>query len=597
MVSIPLIIDCNLNENDLHALIQLRRSLHVQLFSIPLFHPRLPDSLPCNQDPATRSDRILNNHRDWSENFAGKLTKWIDLDSENMIQRDISVQRFEEELSYALHLGIRSLILPPIKNLHPTNYAHTLLTSLSSNPLQTSSLQRLLVPLPFISSLRGETSNEDEDNFESWRIWIELQQQLNHLPAIELLMEISDEFIEFADRHFTPSLYTSSLSTALPSPYLPPSSINPNQLQSFLDKWVIQPIRFISLPISAFIFNAHGFPVLTKSLQYVVQFFMKYSIGILLTGKPLPTQISTKPPGISNEHVKEAPEELSSAQDRYLPYVQYLRFLQKKTEEELLSDHEKSSSSYFDVLQLPLQPLMDNLESYTYEVFEKDPVKYNYYEKAIGKALTKLQSEVGVDTVLQIMVVGAGRGPLVSASIAAAHDLSIPVKILVIEKNPNAIITLRNRALTECWDVNQVTIIADDMRNHRSIESQKYHLIVSELLGSFGCNELSPECLYATESNLHPSAISIPSCYTSYLQPISSPLLFMSARAIFANPFTSHASSSLALANTPFLSLKGLETPFVVLLKRFYPLAPPLPCWDFRHPKNPQIRGKSLSKR
>lgn len=28
-----------------------------------------------------------------------------------------------------------------------------------------------------------------------------------------------------------------------------------------------------------------------------------------------------------------------------------------------------------------MQPLMDNLDSYTYEVFEKDPVKYHKYEE------------------------------------------------------------------------------------------------------------------------------------------------------------------------------------------------------------------------
>lgn len=42
---------------------------------------------------------------------------------------------------------------------------------------------------------------------------------------------------------------------------------------------------------------------------------------------------------------------------------------------------------YEDYLQCPLQPLMDNLESQTYEVFEKDPVKYNEYQRAIYGAL------------------------------------------------------------------------------------------------------------------------------------------------------------------------------------------------------------------
>lgn len=42
---------------------------------------------------------------------------------------------------------------------------------------------------------------------------------------------------------------------------------------------------------------------------------------------------------------------------------------------------------YEDFLQCPLQPLMDNLESHTYEVFEKDPVKYTEYQNAMLKAI------------------------------------------------------------------------------------------------------------------------------------------------------------------------------------------------------------------
>ena len=37
---------------------------------------------------------------------------------------------------------------------------------------------------------------------------------------------------------------------------------------------------------------------------------------------------------------------------------------------------------YYDYLQAPLQPLMDNLHGMTYESFEKDPVKYYQYEEA-----------------------------------------------------------------------------------------------------------------------------------------------------------------------------------------------------------------------
>ncbi|OMO91105.1 Protein arginine N-methyltransferase PRMT5 [Corchorus olitorius] len=104
---------------------------------------------------------------------------------------------------------------------------------------------------------------------------------------------------------------------------------------------------------------------------------------------------------------------------------------------------------------LSLQPLMDNLEAQTYETFEKDSVKY----------------------IQVLMVVGAGRGPLVRASLQAAEETGRKLKVYAVEKNPNAVVTLH----------------------------------VSELLGSFGDNELSPECLDGAQRFLKQDGISIPS--------------------------------------------------------------------------------------
>lgn len=53
----------------------------------------------------------------------------------------------------------------------------------------------------------------------------------------------------------------------------------------------------------------------------------------------------------------------------------------------------KYIKGYEDCLQNPLQPLMDNLESQVYEIFEKDPVKYQQYQKAISQALLDRVSE------------------------------------------------------------------------------------------------------------------------------------------------------------------------------------------------------------
>ena len=57
---------------------------------------------------------------------------------------------------------------------------------------------------------------------------------------------------------------------------------------------------------------------------------------------------------------------------------------------------------------------MDNLESGTYEVFEKDPVKYREYQNAIHLALMD-KNDTKND--ILVMVLGAGRGPLVRATL------------------------------------------------------------------------------------------------------------------------------------------------------------------------------------
>ena len=67
--------------------------------------------------------------------------------------------------------------------------------------------------------------------------------------------------------------------------------------------------------------------------------------------------------------------------------------------------------------QAPLQPLQDNLESQTYETFEKDVTKYACYQAAVEAALRDRVSDsdaaAGAETVL--MVVGAGVVPACGA--------------------------------------------------------------------------------------------------------------------------------------------------------------------------------------
>lgn len=46
-----------------------------------------------------------------------------------------------------------------------------------------------------------------------------------------------------------------------------------------------------------------------------------------------------------------------------------------------------------------------------------------------------------VDGCRVVMVVGAGRGPLVRASLEAAKKADRKIKVFAVEKNPNAVIT------------------------------------------------------------------------------------------------------------------------------------------------------------
>ena len=105
-------------------------------------------------------------------------------------------------------------------------------------------------------------------------------------------------------------------------------------------------------------------------------------------------------------------------------YTQYLQYLWATKGSE--SPVREFARGYEDFLQCPLQPLQDNLESQTYEIFEKDPVKYVRYQEAIRLALLDVkEKDTFQDEQVVVMVVGAGRGPLVNATINASSETGI----------------------------------------------------------------------------------------------------------------------------------------------------------------------------
>ena len=224
------------------------------------------------------------------------------------------------------------------------------------------------------------------------------------------------------------------------------------------------------------------------------------------------------------------------------------------------SEQERLERPYYDYLQAPLQPLADDLESQTYETFEKDPVKYKQYQEATRRALVERHPPDGPEPVL--MVVGAGRGPLVAAALAAAREAGRSVRVFALDKNQNAVVTLRNRCRNEAEWAERVTVVSGDMREWRP--PVLADILISELLGSWGDNELSPECLDGAQRYLKPGGISIPVDYTSYVAPLSSSKLWNEVKQ--------------------WKELAKFETPFVVAVHNAYQMAPSKVAFYFSHP-------------
>jgi protein arginine N-methyltransferase 5 len=299
-----------------------------------------------------------------------------------------------------------------------------------------------------------------------------------------------------------------------------------------MNRWTGEPVRAVIIPTYVFLTNKKDFPVLSSRHQDALRILMTHKVHIILKGRPT-----------------------HCGGESMTPYVEYIQHIYARLQQARGSQN-NLYASYRDYLQAPLQPLMDNLESQVYETFEQDPVKYRLYELAITKALLSIKEgkksnirngfnsdECDIDDaavngedemmvnaesdLVYVMVVGAGRGPLVACTLSAAAATSTMVHIYAVEKNKNAVITLRNRCKQESWT--NVDIVNCDMRHWSP--PQKADLMVSELLGSWGDNELSPECLDGAQVGLKDSGISIPHSYTSFLAPISASKLWNSARS------------------------------------------------------------------
>lgn len=125
-----------------------------------------------------------------------------------------------------------------------------------------------------------------------------------------------------------------------------------------------------------------------------------------------------------------------------------------------------------------------------------------------------------------ITLVGCGRGGILQRVIKAAANCGKKLRLYAVEKNYNTKSYLLAKFKKDI-DEGRLSFSFCDVRDFKVEE--KSDILVSELLGSFGDNELSPECLDWSEKVLkEDTGISIPSEYSNYLAPMTSPFLWNS---------------------------------------------------------------------
>lgn len=385
----------------------------------------------------------------------------------------------------------------------------------------------------------------------------------------------------------------------------------PKQLPALTvqSRWHSEPVHILTIDASCFLKNQKGYPVLSKTHQSLIAKMMRLRTVpwiLLCDVGPIPgiedaddTEGDKSP--LSGSEYPSLSQVAGSTKKHFdpTPHLSYIRNLQQRQPPRTAI--ERFGVGYQDYLQAPLQPLTVNLESITYEVFEKDPIKYEWYERAITKALKDWAEQKKPtshpDGKVILAVVGAGRGPLVTRALKASEEAGVEIDLWAVEKNQNAFVLLQRHNETT-WG-GKVTLVQSDMRswkgprvrrqamdktnqdsvgealgiedsllytpkkgendpgrtsdfsgqNTTGISYAHVDIVVSELLGSFADNELSPECLDGINDLINPvHGISIPASYSAHFTPVSAPKL--------------HADVMNQTVSNP----AAPETPYVVML-------------------------------
>lgn len=501
---------------------------------------------------------------------------WIDICSSDPLISSISRQVLNLEVAYANFCGVRSIIVPGPRRDDSGREVPQFARAVNEL-LRVSTRANIIVHMPMyrepgleektglLSTTLSATAAEKKDEggeidlFSAWDSWHTIR---------------------------TACTYSMRLFVALRIPKRLPE----RELQ---DRWFAEPLHYLTFGSSIFQVNKSGNPSLSRHHQEMLYRYMrlKNAPWLILSdvGPDAKKLAESSAKSVEFPSLAEAKQVLQeNRRDAPNAHVSYMRYLERNQPP---YDAVESATliSFQDWLQSPLQPLADNLESATYEMFEGDPVKYDQYELAIEEAMndwkefkkptSSLPYEGQTEPELIVAVAGAGRGPLVTRVLRAAASTGTAIQLWALEKNQNAYVYLLRQNERE-WK-GQVTVVKTDMRGWQgptpkghSNATTKVDILVTELLGSFGDNELSPECIDGIQRHIaRPHGISIPASYTAHLSPIATPRI--------------HADLGSRVATDP----NAFDTPWVVRLFAVDFVCQSVPllhrfqeAWEFTHP-------------
>ena len=447
----------------------------------------------------------------------------------------LSEPALSAEYGWASHLGLTTVLAPALPGLAALEGCGRALCSLLAG--EEGPMLCLRLPL-----------SAEVDDAAQWRAWDGVRSLCGHNLQLGLCLEVGEH---------------------LPSPQA-------------VQRWLAEPTRLALLPTSLFLPNAAGFPALRPPHAALAAALMGAGAALCLTGPPSPALPAALQAALASVRSGAQPGCATTlaalAAHPRLAYTAYLRHL--CASRPAPSPYEAELARWQHTLMAPLQPLAHHLTSGTYEVFERDVPKYACYQRAVEAALGCLRASASARAPapspppLRVLVIGAGRGPLVARVLAAAAAVAPgqPLQVVALEKNPHAYRQLCARGQQLGWEACSVTLLHQDVRDFCSSSSSSgsgsalpFDLLVSELLGSFGDNELSPECLAAALPLLAPSTgLCIPAAYTSYLTPVTCATLWGSAQRSLR-------------------SSAAQDGAFVTRMPRALPLAPPCAVFTFRH--------------